>query len=726
MSGATGSFTVAGAALLRGLERASGIKATTMISGASSDWGGLDPETLDGLVTGRNDTSLGPDAVGVLMDAERLAGTGKPGGRVQNPFAAAFGWEPSPREHHQTPPSSNASVSMSAPPAAPVDQADPRPALSVDHHDPGRCVEHLLAVARRYGSARAGPSGASLFDESRVAAAIAATGLAAGPSRRCRFVLLGFGGIQRFIFRSLPVSDSSGGAERGRAKTLRAKSFFLSLLMFDIVRTLLARLGLPPVNALYETGGRAALLVPANSADDDSLRQVLAELRAWHIKHFAGVLDLRVGVGEPLDWMGLKSGPEAWRGAEAALKAARTYFAADAFRDENGWAEDGWVFESSGLPTDTGEFARAMIDVGAALPRTAGVVLHGNDKKKQLQVFSGSAALCRNCDTLPPDAYRIAGRNDMGQPTPTLSAGRYVPMATPDDAASSSEEDDLQPGQPLSFNMLAGRSRDELGHPVPHAMLGALKADMDRLGYLMSYGLGDDATLARVVGASRMLDEFFHEFLEERLREAYPSVYTVFSGGDDLFLIGPWLDMARFAVDLRTWFSSFVDGNRKVTISAGLAFCKPHTPVRAIADAAEDALERSKDYGRDRISTIGCTVSWSIYAKAIEMRRVLTEAVGTDHGPGRSMLHRLLRYAEMARRSNAVESGGGEVRLADAKWRSQLAYDVQRNIPPPRDATSDHPAVRLRETLLAFRSEDADLIRIAATLALYTIRGDNT
>ena len=68
-----------------------------------------------------------------------------------------------------------------------------------------------------------------------------------------------------------------------------------------------------------------------------------------------------------------------------------------------------------------------------------------------------------------------------------------------------------------------------------------------------------------------MLDLFFTGYLQSDCAGNYPQTYTVYAGGDDLLLIGPWRQMIVLATDLREQFRRYVGGNSNITLSAGLA-----------------------------------------------------------------------------------------------------------------------------------------------------------
>ena len=93
------------------------------------------------------------------------------------------------------------------------------------------------------------------------------------------------------------------------------------------------------------------------------------------------------------------------------------------------------------------------------------------------------------------------------------------------------------------------------------AMLAVLKADVDNLGRVFGEGLGARRSIGRLVALSRAIDAFFTGWLPDHLRRAAPETYTVYAGGDDLLLIGPWRQTISLAGELRAAWGRYVGGD---------------------------------------------------------------------------------------------------------------------------------------------------------------------
>lgn len=194
--------------------------------------------------------------------------------------------------------------------------------------------------------------------------------------------------------------------------------------------------------------------------------------------------------------------------------------------------------------------------------------------------------------------------------------------------------------------------------------LTVLKGDVDHLGAIFQQGI-QPATFARMAAVSRQTNAFFAVHLPWLCQAAYPNTYTVFAGGDDFFLIGPWHATQSLARRMRQDFSVYAAGNPQITFSAGISLAKPGHPIRALAANADAALAAAKDAGRNRITSHGETVPWPQLEELAELERWLDDRrklLGTG------FVYRLLHLAEKAA-SNKPE---------DAIWQSWLAYRVRR------------------------------------------------
>lgn len=604
----------------------------------------------------------------------------------------------------------------------------------------------------------------SLFDHATTTAAIAQalavyhenTGGSPGEGADSahKFLLLGgdLSGIQRYIFGI----DKSHGS--GVAKLFRARSFYLQMLTRSVVVELLHRLALTPVARIMDAGGRFILLLPATDRVRQLLPEFEREVQRYFFERFRGELCLNFCWSTELN--------------ESDFRLEHFQRRLDEFNDaleerklrkfDRLLAEglnpvidlDYSAYEKGDCPVchvrpvDPEASARHRgnygVDVdicrdcseqiemiGSRLHRCDYLVLN-QDARGGVPLFGGlnlhltakiSADKHRNAVEII--AIRQRGRFAY-QPIAT-----HLPTIGEQDVSvwrgwSELEERDgnwwfrdekISVGEPKTFNLMArtAREMDPDGGPVGRSFLGAFKADVDNLGIIFSIGLQDRLSISRFASLSRMLNHFFSDDLVRWLKQEFPDLYVVFAGGDDLFLLGPWRQTVRFAVQLHERFRRYVANRQDVTLSAGVAVTKPMLPVHAIAGQAEELLEAAKHQpGKNAVCLFDTCVGWPQFAILIDKGDWM-HGLLRDRKVPKGLAGRLLYYGNERRAFVAGE-------IARGIYLSHMNYDFARNINEKtvKDA-------RERADILALQ-HDQDLlekIRLPVTWALYRQRKES-
>ena len=278
----------------------------------------------------------------------------------------------------------------------------------------------------------------------------------------------------------------------------------------------------------------------------------------------------------------------------------------------------------------------------------------------------------------------------------------YVPVYKPEDehdnrllhGRKSDEKkleliDMIKDGGAKSFHHIAkaalNASYDSAEKFSGSEALGILKADVDNLGKLFACGLPPERlNLSRLATFSRQMNGFFSIYLPHLLANdpRFQNIYTVFAGGDDLFLIGPWNRIIEFAPVLRESFARFACGNPGITISAGITVDKPGVPVPTVAERAKEALKAAKHGGRNRVTLFGETVTWDEFAD-LQQKRDTLETWQQQGYLGKALLYRLNELMELARTEKALVSSGKPIELEAMSclaWRSRFTYSATRNV----------------------------------------------
>lgn len=636
--------------------------------------------------------------------------------------------------------------------------------MGVDHY-----LSSLISLLEEYtwcipSSTYKSLSDISLFDHATTTAAIAQA-LAAYHSDQggmpgenagtaAKFVLLGgdLSGIQHYIFKL----DKSHGS--GVAKLFRARSFFLQALTRSIVLELLQRLNLMPVAKIMDAGGRFVLLLPATKTVLSMIPDFELEIQRYFFERFRGELSLNV------------SGATLLREKDFLVERFQSHM--DSFNDDMdarklqkfgrlfaegqnpvldldyGAYKDGDCPVCHIRPVDREASARSssayVVDtdlcweciehiehIGKLLPH-ARFMVFDRDEAKGVKLFGGIGLhLVERIDpSKRGQAIEIVSIDERGrfayQPIAThlpticeqdLALWKSWGELTADDDGNLWMADEcIAEGEVKTFNLLAASSR-ELSYdkkPIGRSFLGAFKGDVDNLGLLFSIGLQDRLSISRYASLSRMLNLFFSEDLVAWIKAEYPDLYVVFSGGDDLFLLGPWRQMVGFGKALNDRFGRFVANRPAITLSAGIAVTKPGLPVHTIAAQAEAQLEEAKHHqGKNAVNLFDTTVGWDDFALLLEKGDWLHGLIRKEIVP-RGLAGRLLYYGKERR---AFLNGHIERGI----YLSHMQYDFARNITARAVADAEK-----RAEIMAIQHNDLlmDNICMPVTWALYRLRKD--
>ena len=547
-----------------------------------------------------------------------------------------------------------------------------------------------------------------------------------------KFLLIGgdFYGIQDFIF------SDSGEAGKHRAKILRGRSFAVSLYSELAADMLCRAIGLPPTAVLLNAAGKFTIIAPHTRTAQEAVKSVEHRVNRWLVKIAYGESSIGFSTVEaaPADFI---SGRfiDLWdRLAEKMAARKCRKFDLDQYGGVVAGYLDGFRNDLNPplcpycgkRPSETAA-SKNQDDKAMCRICRDHIFLGENLVKQERIAVTTKVADIKGAEKtlLEPifDEYQIAfiggGLNDLAR-TGTLmkywdiaisESGKlskevtarflngYVPVygdADLDDeryleGRKSDEKkeqliDDIREGRPKTFAHIAAKAKNmkEGGGWCGIQALGVLKADVDQLGMLMSCGLTEkDFTLSRLATLSRQLNFFFAVYLPHLLKTdpRFMDVYTVFAGGDDLFLIGPWNRIIDLAHVLHRRFADYTCRNDHIHFSAGISLKKPNTPLGKLATDAEDALEKAKDGGRKRITIFGETATWDDYAKLREIREILEEW-RENSLINNAMIYRLNTFIGMASLEKEILKENG-VRLDDMeclKWRALFRYTTERNI----------------------------------------------
>jgi len=178
--------------------------------------------------------------------------------------------------------------------------------------------------------------------------------------------------------------------------------------------------------------------------------------------------------------------------------------------------------------------------------------------------------------------------------------------------------------------------------------LGILRMDVDDLGRVFREGLGRSASLSRMATLSMAISLYFDGYVET-LAEAANSddgpdrVYSIYSGGDDLFFVGAWDAMTQLARQISAEFAAYTGYHERMHVSGGLVLVDGHYPLYRAAEEARRAEEASKQLpGKNAFTFLGQTVKWDTFTQVADLAMRLDALVSNGSAP-RSLLRLLIK-----------------------------------------------------------------------------------
>jgi len=494
-------------------------------------------------------------------------------------------------------------------------------------------------------------------------------------------------GIQSYIFDVL--------TQQGKvAKRLRARSLFVQLVSEVASHKILQAFRLPLCNLILSAGGNFYILSP-NLKDATKVIEVLQkEFDDWTMKRLNAELSVSLAIEQlsGRDLADFSGAMDSMKG-ELSYKKYQPHKAALSYNGK--WSVQEFVRPEviegdekacQGCqkfpikePAQAGDnlCERCSNDtrIGQLLPK-AKYLAFFNDNLHGFEVLNYSFELWDNVilsKITKERPYLILALNNPEIRLPVLGF-KYLANHIPTTSDVTSSE--AEKGQPVTFNDIANASDGD-------KLIGYVKADVDNMGLILREGFKDTRlSISRFATFSRLLETFFSGFLQVRMEKIFKEHYTVFSGGDDLFVLGPWNKSIEFANTIRKEFSRFCANNPDLTFSAGIYLTKPYDPISFCAEIVEEKLKSSKrKEGKDRITLFNQTVSWKDLEEKIlkEAEQIIEWLEREPPIVSRGFINNLRRYGEMAESSNIHNPSLG-VNTEFLRFVPLLVYDIKRNL----------------------------------------------
>jgi CRISPR-associated protein Csm1 len=589
----------------------------------------------------------------------------------------------------------------------------------------------------------------SLFDLTRVSTALAVCLHDARldkTEKEFLFIECDIAGIQDFIYN--PAFNGQE-LQDGLARRLRGRSFYINLLVKTLADYVRETLNLYCINILWATGGRLLLVAPNTEFTRKSLTAARLKIEKYIWREFRGALNVLITdcactVAELKDFGKVRErlANELTRRKQQQFHTLLNFNEGDL---ETPW-QSAWVINTQDdICRDTGRdmkeaelkiskviqvtednpeppprslhsllfdrIGRALIEAQTFQLSKQPAWLSHDDKvfhlplseadakqvkhsyKKVLVEFSDFNRTWLLTNDLVPQAgaswcLRIADHRNQQI--------AFMPASIDSNIAYGFEF--LADAVRTEWNKEKGRREISDFHTLAENaegvnFLGALRMDVDNLGYVFAGGLmKEEGSLAKIANLSRMIDYFFAGYLNTLTIGKTPeekNLYTTYAGGDDLVIIGAWNEILEVATTIQNDFKRFCGFNRNVNISAGIYLCKGKFPIgRAIEYAGEklNSIAKSKkqawlgdDTDKNALAFLENKINWTKWRKAQDFSLTLIKEIdGEERKVSRKLIYHLLalyRQHIHPQRKASVKFTG-----QDIVWVGKLKYSVVRNV----------------------------------------------
>lgn len=576
----------------------------------------------------------------------------------------------------------------------------------VDQSDPKYFAETLLFLIQKYGVALPSPAGedVSFYDYCKVVA-----GLTVCLHRYAGDVLLiggGVSGIQNYLYDII---------RRKAAINLKGRSFYLQLLIDEVVQFILEKLELFQANILYASGGNFYLLAPGDllpkveQLEFEITKRLFEKYRTGLRVELAGVI---------MEERGLSAAPgEYWKaiGQEIMERKQRPFEYMIDQKVKLGDGQSGFEFfftpqevggealrdaitneeisnPNNALPLEPNSPVVNLVlpstleqkKLGQKLKRAEYITIHNQATKGSVDPgqldfhYRVTDKLFTKSKSSSIQAFAINRLDFFDDSIPgtqgfKLFGGSAAPVFLQDDP---SENNAYKKGDMKTFEDLAMGVES-------FVRLGFLRMDVDDLGRTLGeVSNAKSSSLARIGTFSRSLDYFFKGYLNY-LWQNDPdySQYSqiIYAGGDDLFIVGRWDVMIRLAMDIRKEFAEWVCHHPGISLSGGLAFVTPKFPISKAATMAGDAEDIAKDYEflegdtlhrKNAFTLLGIPLHWDHDMPIVEdLKQQLVEFILLKEIP-KSVLMNIQRFhsKKVFQEQNKLPSS----------WRWRMAYMLAR------------------------------------------------
>lgn len=590
----------------------------------------------------------------------------------------------------------------------------------------------------------------SIYDHSKVTSALAssmyiyAEGKEIKDYRKTFFESKAFRKEEAFLLLSGDVSGIQDFiytiASKGALRSLRGRSLYLEVMVENIIDDILDEIGLTRANLVYSGGGHFYMLLPNTDRTKEIILKNKREINRQFLEMFSISLYIEMDyiqctADEIANGLDIKIGKENLIGeiyAGVSRKISRNKLQ----RYKSGELAE--LFDPDSIFNRKTQYERECVICGE------------NDNLVAFQKYENTAACrnCDKLASLGTKIARIHGsdekylivvREDRGEGTrlPSTGQAKYLDIKPLDQVEANMKMDsefykrvysinEPMIGLDYSTNLWIGNynKRHEDMRAFEFAelaskscgikRLGVMRADVDDLGNAFTSGFEkknwdkgkyDTISFSRSATFSREMTMFFNYEInklcdgstddqfgfrlpgsDKNLIGKEKNIVIVYSGGDDIFAVGPWDEILEFSVNLNDAFKEFSLG--KLSISAGIGLFPKGFPISQMARQTGELEEAAKAYRNSSKNAIALfdgnnddyVFSWDRFKSGVCLDKMekLTEWFYFDSDEAKDNPEKLYAGASFLDRLYGLFSSKDEINIA------RLAYQIGRIKPSNR------------------------------------------
>ncbi len=259
--------------------------------------------------------------------------------------------------------------------------------------------------------------------------------------------------------------------------------------------------------------------------------------------------------------------------------------------------------------------------------------------------------------------------------------------------------------------------------------LGVLRMDVDGLG--KRFIAGFDSIQKYESFSDRLVDFFEHKTKDIQKESAFKAYLNIiYSGGDDLFVVGRWDKVIEFAERIHKEVEATF-GKDGITISGGVVIVNQKFPIAKSAEMAGDAEDAAKRFRegenegkKNAFHFLGKTISWKDEFDYVKNYQQQFVSLIQNYGLSKGILHKLMLYASIAEQ-NKVHNQEGKPEDFSYIW--HISYYLTRYINRYKENNEVSAFCRqLRDKELSYKNlSSLELIALAARWAELLLKDNN-